>query len=111
MADYRTWARLNVQGRQEWGKIFFEGKVPILSIAVQRAKLGGVKDTESVFTVNWTALTQRQQQAVLEKLSKQSGASKDAVLKDVLGIGLPLRRKWVQSIGTSQIELHSKNSL
>lgn len=110
MVDYRTWARLNVLGKQEWGKIFYDGKVPILSISFQKARLEGIKDAESVFTVNWTALTQRQQQAILEKLSKQTGASKDAIFREVLGVGLPLRRKWVQSIGTSQIELHSKNN-
>lgn len=110
MADYQTWARLNVMGRQEWGVVFPEGKVPILRFATQQAKLEGVKDTESVFTVNWKELTQRQQQAILEKLSKQTGASKESILKEVLSVGLPLRRKWVQSIGTSQIELFAKRS-
>ena len=106
--QYQIWVRLNFAGKQEWGEVFPEGKVPIVRFAVQQAKLEGIKDIESVFTVNWKELTQKQQQAILERLSMQTGVSKEKILKEVARLGLPLRRKWVQSIGTNQIELFSK---
>ncbi len=101
---YQTWARLNFIGKQEWGEAFPEGKVPILSIATQQVRLERIKDTESVFTVNWKELTQLQQQAILNKLSKKTGTSKEAIQKEILNTGLPIRRTLIQSVGTSQIE-------
>ena len=104
MTNHRTWARLNFEGKREWGDVFPDGKVPIQSIATQRAKLEGIKDIESVFTVDWKALADWQQQAVLEKLSQQSGATKEAIQKEILQVGLPVRRKYIQSCGISQLE-------
>lgn len=104
MTTYRTWARLNFDGKRAWGEVFPDGKVPIRSIATQYAKLEGIKDIESVFTVDWNALADWQQQAMLEKLSQQSGATKEAVLKEIMRVGLPLRRKYIQSCGTNHVE-------
>ena len=102
MSKYRTWVRLNVEGKRLWGDVFPDGIVPVQSIATQRAKLEGVKDAESVFTVNWKELNTEQQQAILEKLSEQSGATKDEILKDILKVGLPLRRRYTINCGTKQ---------
>ena len=102
---YATWARLNVEGRRVWGEVFPGGIVPVQSIATQYAKLEGIKDAESVFTVNWKELTTEQQQAILEKLSEQTGATKEAILKDILKVGLPLRRRYIVSCGTKRMEL------
>ena len=63
------------------------------SIIAQAATLEGIAKTERVFLVDWKALTAQQQDAVLEKLSKRSGAAKDVILKDILKIGLPLLEK------------------
>jgi len=105
LTDYRTWARLNLEGKREWGDVFPNGKVPVQSIATQRAKIEGAKDVESVFTVNWKELTEWQQQAILEKLSQQSGTSKETILEEILKVGLPLRRKFTLSCGTNRMEL------
>lgn len=105
MVNHRTWARLNFEGKKEWGGVFQEGKVPVQSITTQQAKLGGNKDPESVFTVDWKELTQWQQEAVLDKLSQRSDVPKEAILKDILKVGLPLRRNLIVSCGTNQMEL------
>jgi hypothetical protein len=106
LGNYRTWARLNFQGKQEWGDIFRDGKVPIKSIATQQAKLGGNRDPESVFTVDWKELTPYQQEAILDKLSQQSGVNKEIILKEILKTGLPLRRNLIFSCGTNQVEIY-----
>jgi hypothetical protein len=106
LGNYRTWARLNFRGKQEWGDIFRDCKVPIQSIATQQAKLGGNKDPESVFTVDWKELTPCQQEAILDKLSQRHGVAKEIVLKDIMKVGLPLRRNLVFSCGTNQVEMY-----
>lgn len=106
MGDYRTWVRLSFEGKQEWGDIFRDGKVPIQNIATQQAKLGGNKDPESVFTVDWKVLAREQQEAILDKLSRQSGITKEVILKEILKVGLPLRRNLIFSCGTNQVELY-----
>ena len=102
MSKFRTWVRLNVEGKRLWGDVFPDGIVPVQSIATQHAKLEGIKDAESVFTVNWKELTTEQQLAILEKLSEQTGATKEAILKDILKVGFPLRRRYTINCGTTQ---------
>jgi hypothetical protein len=105
LRKYTTWVRLNVEGKRVWGDVFPNGIVPVQSMATQHAKLEGMKDAESVFTVNWKELTTEQQQLILEKLSEQTGATKEAILKDILKVGLPLRRRYTASCGTNRTEL------
>lgn len=81
MSNYRTWVRLNQEGKLQWGDVFAEDKVPVQSIVTQHPILEGTKDVESVFTVNWNELTPHQQQAIIEKLSKQTDATKEAISK------------------------------
>jgi hypothetical protein len=100
-----TWASLNAEGKAIWGDVFPDGEVPIQSIIVQPATLEGIAKTERVFLVDWKELTAQQQDAVLEKLGKRSGAAKDVILKDVLKIGLPLREKYTDGCGTTRMGL------
>ena len=105
MRKYRTWAYLNAEGKAVWEDVFPDGEVPIQSIIAQPATLEGIDRTERVFLVDWKELTTQQQDAILEKLSKRSGASKNIILKDVLKVGLPLREKYTEGCGTSRLEL------
>ena len=105
MRKYRTWAYLNAEGKKVWGDVFPDGEVPIQSIIAQTATLEGIDRVEKVFLVDWKELSAGQQNAVLEKISKRSGASKDAILKDVLKVGLPLRVNYTEGCGTSRMEL------
>jgi hypothetical protein len=92
LTDYRTWARLNLKGKIEWGEFFPDSKVPVKSIVTQNPILEDTKDVESAFTVNWKELTHHQQEAIVEKLSKQTQTTKETILKRILTHGLPLRR-------------------
>ena len=105
MSKYKTWASLNVEGKAVWGDVFPDGEVPVQSIIAQPATLEGIDETERVFLVDWKELTDQQQDAVLEKLSKRSGASKEVIIKDVLKIGLPLREKYTDCCGTTRLGL------
>lgn len=105
MKKYRTWAFLNSEGKTVWGNVFPEGEVPIQSIIAQSATLDCIDGTERVFLVDWKELTVQQQDAILEKLSKRSGVSKEIILEDVLKVGLPLRKKYTEGCATSRLEL------
>ena len=105
MRKYKTWTSLNAEGKAVWGDVFPDGEVPVQSIISQSATLEGIDQTERVFLVDWKELTAQQQDAVLEKLSKRSGASKEVILKDVLKSGLPLREKYTDSCGTTRLGL------
>lgn len=105
MRKYRTWAYLNAKGKAVWGDVFPEGEVPVQSIIAQPATLEGIDKAERVFLVDWKQLTGQQQDAILEKLSKRSGAAKDVILKEVLKVGLPLRERYIEGCGTSRLGL------
>jgi hypothetical protein len=92
LRNYPTWAYLNSEGKQVWGDIFPDGKVPIQSIISLPASLEGIDAVQRIYLVDWKELTSQQKEAVLEKLSKKSGASKNIILKDILKVGLPLAR-------------------
>jgi hypothetical protein len=105
LRKYKTWASLNAEGKAVWGDVFPDGEVPIQSIIAQSATLEGIETTERVFLVDWNELTGKQQDTILEKTSRRSGAAKDVILKDVLRIGLPLREKYTDSCGTTRLGL------
>jgi hypothetical protein len=100
------WAHLNAEGKQHWRDIFPDGKVPIQSIAAQQARVDGINNPESVFAIDWKSLSERQQQAILKKLTSQKGTPKQEVLKDLQSVGLPLQRKYIQSMGTDRMQLY-----
>lgn len=102
--QYETWAYLNDEGKRIWGDIFQSGEVPVRSIIMQRADLEGAGE-EMVFIVDWTESTLEQQDAILERLSKKSGAIKEVILQDIKRIGLPLRQKYTKGAGTTRLGL------
>jgi len=99
LTDYRSWVRLNLEGKREWSGIFPDDKVPVQTIANQKPILEGAKDVESVLTVNWKELNPHQQQAIIEKLSNQTGATKEKILADILWVGLSIRRTYIRCCG------------
>lgn len=105
MRKYRTWAYLNAEGKAGWGDVFPDGEVPIQSIIAQPATLEGINSSERVFLLDWKELTIQQQDAILGKISKRTGANRDVILKEVLKVGLPLREKYTEGCGTSRMGL------
>jgi hypothetical protein len=102
LRKYHTWAYLNAEGKALWCDIFPDGEAPIQSIITQPATLEGIDRVERVFLLDWKELTASQQDVILEKISKKSGANKDVILKEVLKVGLPLRAKYTEGCGTSR---------
>jgi len=100
-----SWAYLNAEGKQHWGDIFPDGKVPIHSIIEIPAKLKGIRPMQKVYMVDWQKLSTEQQLATLEKLTKLCGTPKAEILQEILKVGLPLREKYTDGCATSRMEL------
>ncbi|MGD6810826.1 MAG: hypothetical protein ACQCN3_14105 [Candidatus Bathyarchaeia archaeon] len=100
-----SWAYLNSEGKQHWGDIFPDGKVPIQSIIEIPAKLKGIRPIQKVYMVDWQKLTTEQQLATLEKLTKLSGTPKAEIFQEIQTVGLPLREKYTDGCATSRMEL------
>jgi hypothetical protein len=100
LTTYRAWAQLNLKGKEEWGNIFSNGKIPVKTIAAQKVKLMGVKDPESAFSVDWKALSGSQQEAILEKLGQENGKARKVVLEELLKGGLAIGRSNFCCYGT-----------
>ena len=86
------WVCLNDEGKRVWGDVFPDGQVPVLSFFGEADLEGG--GSESVALIYWKKLSYAQQAAILTKLSERCGAPKEAILKDILKVGLPLRESY-----------------
>ncbi len=93
MTFFTVWTSLNDQGKQLWGDIFKDGRVPIRGLSAQTAQLEGEGESR-IFLIQWTALEDSQRTAILERLSKRFSAPKEVILKDILSKGLPLRERY-----------------
>ena len=82
------WVRLNEKGKEVWGDLFPDGKVPVRAMGFSDSNVG------RVILVAWKQLGEEKKEAILTKISQKSGASKDVILKDILEIGLPLRESY-----------------
>jgi len=95
------WACLNEEGKRVWGDVFPDGKVPICSdFGVTRLEGLGL---EKVALVSWKALSCAQQEAILTKLSTKFGAPREAILKDILGKGLPLPERYTTGVVAEEL--------
>jgi hypothetical protein len=98
LTNYRTWARLTLKGKETWGAVFFDDLVPIKPIAAQRVIFDARSDPESVFSMDWTRLTEGQQQIIIEKIS-QNPRTKEEILFEIAQSSVPLPRTHVQCLG------------
>jgi len=84
---------LNDEGKKVWGYVFPDGAIPVRNVVPFQATLGD--HDEDVYLVDWEALTGEEQDLILEHLKNRFGDSVDAVRREILKSGLPLRAKYV----------------
>ncbi len=98
MTNYRTWAQLNLKGKEMWSGVFFDGLVPIKTIAAQKVTFDAISDPDSVFSIDWKELTEGQQQVIIEKIS-QNRRPKEEILSQIEQSSVPLPRTHVLWLG------------
>jgi len=93
---------LSLSGQEEWGSIFPYGRIPINCISTQKISFKPTEDPESVMSVDWKKLPEKQQGAILERLSQPGTVSLKDVLGDMLKFGLPIRRSHIDCCGINE---------
>ncbi len=91
------WVNLNEKGKEVWGDIFPYGKVPVTSMVFQESNVG------KMVIVAWQALTQKQRDAIVLKISEKSGSPMSVILDDIYKIGLPLRESYTTGVIAAEL--------
>jgi hypothetical protein len=102
LTDHQRWIRLSLSGQEAWGDIFPYGRIPINSISTQKITFEATADPESIMSVDWKQLPERQREAILERLNQQRTTSTKTVLGDMLKIGLHIRRSHIDCCGIDE---------
>lgn len=84
--------------------MFPDGIVPVKSFIQSGATLEGQEGVKKVFLIDIDKLTQGQLEACLDFMANKSGADKEIIRHDIVGMGyIPLQDKWVSGSGTRKI--------
>lgn len=97
---FKHWAYLNDEGMKDWGCVFPDGKVPVLSMIPSQAKLQGLPGTDEVYMVYLDELTLEQFEKIVDIWEKKSGEKKEIISREIKKIGLPLRVSQTRGAGT-----------
>lgn len=98
---FRHWAYLNDEGVKEWGDVFPDQEVPVVSMIWTKGTLGEPGTVEDFFLIQWDELTPDQQKAILEKLALRFKVPEEVIKTDVEARGLPLRMSLTKGSGTN----------
>ncbi len=91
------WVCLNKQGKEKYGDIFPDGKVPVCSMSFSEATIG--EDTiAEIVLVSWKALSVKQQKALLDKVNETLGGDKEELAFQIASKGLPLRKSLTSGV-------------
>jgi len=102
--DYQDWVHLNEEGMKDWGHIFIDGVVPILSMIPITFESPNLSSPETGYLVRGSDLTEDQVQNLVDKIAhKFNEAHKDEIKKYIQANELPLRQKMTSGVGTKRI--------
>ena len=106
--DYNDWAHLNDEGKTEFGDIFPEGIVPILSMIPIIFEHPNLDAPEKAYLLRGSDLTQDQLEKLVKKLAKKFNDEdkKDEIKKFILANEIPLREKLTSGTGTKRIYMY-----
>ena len=105
--DYLDWCYLNEEGLKEYGNIFPDGIVPVLSmisIVFEHPKL----DTpERAYIVRGTNLTEKQLRLLVDKISENfKDSNKTEIRRYIFDNNLPIRERLTSGSGTKRIHMY-----
>ena len=98
---FKHWAYLNPEGMEEWGHIFPDRKVPVLSMIWKTGEVGEPGNVIDFFTVQWDELTDVQKDNILGMLSDKFKVSILEIEKQRMKVGMSLRRSLTNGSGTN----------
>ena len=98
---FKHWAYLNPEGMKMFGHIFPNRRVPVLSMIWKKGEVGETGNVIDFFTVQWNELTDEQRDNVLGILSDKFKVPILEIEKQILKVGMPLRRSLTNGSGTN----------
>lgn len=105
--NYQDWCYLNEEGIKEYGNIFSDRQVPILSMIPIMFNHPKLENPESAYLLRGTDLTEVQLEKLIEKISSNfDDPNKDEIKKYILANQLPLREKLTSGAGTKRIFMY-----
>jgi hypothetical protein len=102
LIEVQRWARLSLSGKETWGAIFPNGKIPIESISTQKIVFETFADPKSVMEIDCTQLSEIQRETILQQLNQHGKTSFGAALGDLLKFGLPIPRNHIDCCGIKE---------
>lgn len=108
MKDYKDWAHLNDEGKAEFGDIFPDGIVPILSMLPIVFEHPNLDTPERAYLLRGSDLIEDQLVKLVEKLAKKFNDpdKKDEIKKYILANEIPIREKLTSGTGTKRIYMY-----
>ena len=103
---YQDWAHLNDEGKKEFGDIFPNGIVPIISMIPITFEHPQLSTPERAYLLRGSDLTETQIKKLVDKLAQKFSGEKEEIRKVILSNDIPVREKLTSGAGTKRIYMY-----
>lgn len=105
--NYKDWCNLNKQGMKEYGDIFPNRIVPIISMIPIKFEHPKLDAPERAYMVRGTNLTEKQLRLLVNKISESfKDSNKTEIRRYILDNNLPVRERLTSGSGTRRIHMY-----
>lgn len=106
-SDYLDWCILNKQGMKEYGDIFPDRRVPIISMIPIKFEHPKLDAPERAYMVRGTNLTEKQLRLLVGNISENfKDPNKTEIRRYILDNNLPVRERLTSGSGTRRIHMY-----
>jgi len=105
--NYQDWCHLNEEGFKEYGDVFPDRQVPIISMLPIIFNNPKLENPERAYLLRGTDLTEEQIEKLIERTSQKfEEPNKDEIRTYILANQMPLREKLTSGAGTKRIFMY-----
>lgn len=105
--DYQDWCYLNEDGMKEYGNIFPDRQVPILSMIPIMFQHPQLNEPKKAYLLRGSDLTEEQIEKLIDQASmKFDGLNKEEMRKHILTNQIPIREEITSGAGTKRIFMY-----
>ncbi len=105
--DYQDWCYLNEEGMKEYGHIFPNKTIPIVSMIGIKFEHPKLEEPELAYLLRGTDLTEEQIEKLIKNaLSRFDELDKEVIKTTILTNQVPIRQKLTSGAGTKRIFMY-----